>query len=201
MTKSSKKNSTSRHKQNEICGFPLPKESKLPKEIRMIFAKCLEKLGFVPNVFRAYTLRPKKFEYFRSYNSELMVGESGLSKLEREIIAVVVSSANRCHYCNIAHSAAVRQLSKNVELGDTVAVNYRLAKLNKRQKAMCNFAWKLTTEPHIVGEKDRNELKKNGFSMEEIFDIVEVIGFYNMSNRLASGLSIIPNNEYYSLGR
>tara|TARA_Y100001934_G_C12363707_1_gene782211 strand:+ start:2661 stop:3266 length:606 start_codon:yes stop_codon:yes gene_type:complete len=201
MTSNPRKSKSRGYKPNNICGLPLPKESKLPKEMKSIFVKCISKLGFVPNVFRAYALRPTKFEYFRSYNSELMAGDSGLSKLEREIIAVVVSSVNHCHYCIIAHGAAVRVLSKNPELGDTIAVNFRAANLNKRQKAMCHFAWKLTKEPHLVKEEDRKMLTKAGFSNEEIFDIVEVVGFYNMSNRLASGLSIKPNKEYYLLGR
>tara|TARA_Y100001970_G_C14259725_1_gene878966 strand:+ start:16779 stop:17384 length:606 start_codon:yes stop_codon:yes gene_type:complete len=201
MNKTKRNNESPKPKKNNVCAIRLPSEKSLPQSIKSIFKKCKEKIGFVPNVLRAYTLRQNKFEYFRSYNNELMLGESGLSKLDREIIAVVVSSANHCNYCLVAHGAAVRHLSGDAKLGDDLASNYREAKLNKRQKLMSDFAWKLTTRPHEVHDADRSSLRMAGFNDKDIFDIVEVTGFYNMSNRIASGLSIKPNDEYYDIGR
>lgn len=186
---------------NRVHGLRLPTKRSLSAEIKTILNRCQEKIGFVPNVLRSYTLRPKKFGFFRDYNNELMLGESGLTKLEREVIAVVVSSANHCHYCIIAHAAAVRHLSGDEEFGDTLAINYRSANMNSKLRKICDFSWKITTEPHKIGTADRLLLKRSGCSDEDIFDIVEVASFYNMSNRVASGLSIQPNKEYYSIGR
>ena len=186
---------------NEVFELKLPDQRKIKPNIKLVFDKCIEKLGFVPNVFRAYTLRPTKFEHFRQYNSELMLGESGLTKLEREMIAVVVSSVNHCHYCLIAHSAGVRVLSGDPQLADQLAANYRAAKLSKRQLAMLNFAWKLAETPALMTPEDRKKLKLSGFNDRDIFDIAEVTGFYSASNRLASAIGMRPNPEYYDLGR
>lgn len=188
-------------KANSVFALRLPDQRRLNPAIKAVFAKCMEKLGFVPNVFRTYTLRPAKFEHFRKYNAELMLGESGLSKLEREMIAVVVSSVNHCHYCLIAHGAAVRVLSGNAELGDRLAANYRTAELSPRQRAMLDFTWKLSETPAAMVEEDRAALRCAGFSDEDIFDIAEVAGFYAASNRLASAIGAEPNPEYYKMGR
>jgi len=192
---------TRRPRKNAVHALRLPAERSLPQDIRAIFAKCREKLGFVPNVLRAYSLRPEKFEYFRTYNNALMLGESGLSKLEREMIAVVVSAANHCHYCLIAHGAAVRHLSGDAALGDTLVTNYRAAKLSPRARAMLDFAWALTVDAEGTGEAGRAALRKAGFTDEDIFDIAEVAGFYNMTNRLASATDMRPNAEYFTAGR
>jgi uncharacterized peroxidase-related enzyme len=186
---------------NPVMSLRLPPESSLSAPIKAVFDKCIEKLGFVPNVLRAYTLRPKKFEPFRAYNNELMLGESRLSKLEREMIAVVVSCANHCHYCLIAHGAAVRVLSGDPPLGDQLVTNYRAAALDARTRAMLDFAWALTVSPSTIGEDDRADLRRAGFSDEDIFDIAEVAGFYNMTNRLAAAVEMRPNPEYFSAGR
>lgn len=186
---------------NPVMALHLPKQSSLPAPIRAIFEKCVEKLSFVPNVLRAYTLRPRKFELFRAYNNELMLGESGLSRLEREMIAVVVSCANHCHYCLIAHGAAVRQLSDKPELGDQLVTNYRAAKLDVRTRAMLDFAWKLTVSPEAIEEADRAGLRKAGLADEDIFDLAEVAGFYNMTNRVASAVEMRPNAEYFNAAR
>ncbi len=186
---------------NPVMALRLPPESSLPASIRAVFDKCVEKLGFVPNVLRAYTLRPKKFEPFRVYNNELMLGESGLSKLEREMIAVVVSCANHCHYCLVAHGAAVRVMAGDAVLGDQLVTNYRTAKLDARTRAMLDFAWALTVSPATIGEADRDALRGAGFTDDDIFDIAEVVGFYNMTNRLASAVEMRPNPEYFSAGR
>lgn len=187
--------------ENPVMALRLPPESSLPAPVKAVFDKCVEKLGFVPNVLRAYTLRPKKFEPFRAYNNELMLGESGISKLEREMIAVVVSCANHCHYCLIAHGAAVRVLSGKPELGDQLVTNYRAAALDARARAMLDFAWTLTVSPSTLGDDDRAALSRAGFSDEDIFDIAEVTGFYNMTNRLASAVEMRPNPEYFNAGR
>ena len=188
-------------KAERVHALSLPDQRKNPPEIRAVFARCMEKIGFVPNVLRSYTLRPRKFELFRRYNNELMLGESGLSALEREMIAVVVSCVNHCHYCLVAHGAQVRLLSGDPILGDQLVANYRAAKLSRRQRAMLNFTWKLSESPDSVGAADRAALRKAGFSDEDIFDIAEVAGFYNMTNRLAAAIDMRPNREYYAMGR
>ncbi len=186
---------------NAVHGLRLPDQRRLAPEIRAVFDKCMEKIGFVPNVLRSYTLRPAKFELFRRYNNELMLGDSGLSKLEREMIAVVVSCVNHCHYCLTAHGAAVRALSGDPLLGEQLATNYRAAPLDARRRAMLDFAWRLSERPDLIGEADRAALRKAGFSDEDIFDIAEVAGFYNMTNRLAAAVDMRPNAEYHVMAR
>ncbi len=184
-----------------VMALKLPDQRRLDADIKELFAKCEEKLGLVPNVLRAYTLRPEKLRRFGRYTNEVMLGESGLSKLEREMIAVVVSSANRCFYCLVAHGAAVRELSGNAELGEMLVMNYRVAKLPRRQRAMLDFAWKLTERSHEIEESDRARLRKAGFSDHDIWDIAEVAAFYNMSNRLAAAVDMRPNRAYHGRGR
>jgi len=186
---------------NKIHALKLPDQRRLDPAIKALFAKFVEKLGFVPNVFRSYTLRPGRLEHFRQYNNELMLGDSGLTKLEREMIAVVVSSVNLCHYCLVAHGAAVRVLSGDAHLGDQLAANYRAAELPGRQRAMLDFAWKLSESPALIEESDRTALRRAGFSDEDIFDIAEVAAFYAASNRLASAVDARPNAEYHDMGR
>lgn len=186
---------------NPVHGLRLPDQRKVAPEIRAVFAKCLDKIGFVPNVLRSYTLRPRKFELFRRYNNELMLGESGLSTLEREMIAVVVSCVNHCHYCLVTHGAAVRALSGDPVLGDQLVANYRAAPLNTRRRAMLDFAWKLSTRPDEVGVADRAALRAAGFADADIFDIAEVAGFYNMTNRLAAAIDMRPNADYHRMAR
>ena len=188
-------------KAERVYALSLPDQRRNPPEIRAVFARCMEKIGFVPNVLRSYTLRPRKFELFRRYNNELMLGESGLSALEREMIAVVVSCVNHCHYCLVAHGAQVRVLSGDPVLGDQLVANYRAAPLSRRQRAMLDFTWKLSESPESVAAVDRAALRKAGFSDEDIFDIAEVAGFYNMTNRLAAAIDMRPNREYYEMGR
>lgn len=186
---------------NPVHALRLPNQRRLDPAIKTLFAKFTEKLGFVPNVFRSYTLRPRRLELFRQYNNELMVGDSGLTKLEREMIAVVVSSVNHCHYCLVAHGAAVRVLSGNTHLSDQLAANYRSSEVTPRQRAMLDFVWKLSATPALIEESDRAALRHAGFSDEDIFDIAEVAAFYAASNRLASAVDARPNPEYYKMGR
>lgn len=186
---------------DHIMALPVPDPSTLDDDMRALFDKCTEKLGFVPNVLSAYSLRQKKLRTFSLLYNELMLGESGLSKLEREMIAVVVSSANHCYYCLVAHGQAVRKLSGDPELGEMLVANYRVAPLEPRQRAMLDFADKLTREPWTVGEADRQALRDVGFTAEEIFDIADTAGFYNMSNRVATAVDMLPNREYHKLDR
>jgi uncharacterized peroxidase-related enzyme len=165
------------------------------------FAKCEEKLGFVPNVLKAYAFDMPKLEAFAAMYNDLMLAPSGLSKLEREMIAVAVSSVNRCYYCLVAHGAAVRQLSGDAKLGEHMVMNYRAARLSKRQRAMLDFAVKLTAEPWTVEDEDRAHLRKAGFSERDIWDIGAVAGFFNMSNRIASATDMRPNVEYHAQAR
>jgi uncharacterized peroxidase-related enzyme len=186
-----------------IVKVPLPDPKTLDDDIKKYFAKCEEKLGLVPYVLRAYTANAEKFRNFtRFYNTLMLDTETcALSKLEREMIAVVVSSANRCYYCLVAHGQAVRQLSGDPELGEMMAMNYRVAELSRRQRAMLDFAWKLTETPRLIDEADRKGLRKVGFSNADIFDIADTVAFFNMSNRMAHGLDMMPNPEYHAKNR
>ena len=186
---------------DHISALPVPPVESLDEDIRAVFAKATEKLGFIPNVLRAYSFRPQKLRNFMAMYNELMLAPSGLSKLEREMVAVVVSSANRCYYCLVAHGQAVRKLSGDAELGEMMVMNYRVAKLDARQRAMLDFAWKLTTAPNDIGEPDRDALRRVGFSAEDIFDLAETVGFFNMSNRMAYAVDMMPNHEYHRLDR
>ncbi|HEY2758158.1 MAG TPA: peroxidase-related enzyme [Pseudolabrys sp.] len=175
--------------------------AKLSPAISAYFKKCQDKLGFVPNVLVAYAFDMVKLEAFVAMYNDLMLGESGLSKLEREMIAVAVSSQNRCYYCLTAHGAAVRQYSGNPLLGEQIVMNYRVARLNKRQRAMLDFAVKLTASPWSVEDGDRETLRRGGFSDRDIWDISAVVGFFNMSNRVASATDMRPNAEYHGQAR
>src|SRR6202140_5113072 len=160
---------------DQISALPVPEPARLDADIQAVYQKCLEKFGFVPNVLRAYSFHPQKLRNFMTMYNELMLGNSKLSKLEREMVAVVVSSANRCYYCLVAHGQAVRRLSGDPELGELMAFNYRVAKLSARQRAMLDFAWKLTVTPHQVEEPDRAALRAAGLDEQEIFDLADVV--------------------------
>lgn len=165
------------------------------------FQKCLDKIGFVPNVLTAYAFDLQKLKNFVAFHDELMLAPSGLSKLEREMIAVAVSSANHCYYCLVAHGAAVRRLSGDPVLGEQIVMNYRAADITPKQRAMLDFAWKLTKSPEAVVEEDREALRKAGFSDRDIFDISAVAAFFNMSNRIAAATEMRPNREYHGMSR
>ena len=184
-----------------ISKLGVPDPAALDADLQAIWRKCVDKLGFVPNVYGAYSLRPERLRNFMAMYNELMLAPSGLSKLEREMVAVVVSSANRCYYCLVAHGQAVRRLSGDAELGEMMVMNYRIAKLDRRQRTMLDFAWKLTVSPHDVGEEDRAVLAAVGLSTADIFDLAETIAFFNLSNRMAYGLDMMPNPEYHRLDR
>ncbi|TAM09022.1 MAG: alkylhydroperoxidase [Nevskiaceae bacterium] len=185
----------------QITVFSKSIPRQLDPEVQALFDKCLEKIGFVPNVFAAYAAKPKRLDNFRAMFNELMLAPSGLSKLEREMVAVVVSSANHCYYCLVAHGQAVRHLSGDPELGEMMAMNYKVAHLDARQRAMLDYAWKLTLTPSEITDADRQQLKAVGLSEDDIFDLSEVAAFFNFTNRVASGLEQIPNREYHGLDR
>jgi uncharacterized peroxidase-related enzyme len=188
---------------NHIVRIPLPDQDALEDDILKYFTKCEEKLGLVPNVLRAYTQNPAKFRNFVTFYNQLMLDEEtcGLTKLEREMIAVTVSAANRCYYCLVAHGQAIRQLSGDPQLGEMIVMNHRVAELEPRQRTMLDFAWKLTLTPHDIVEADREGLRETGFSDQDIFDICDVVAFFNYTNRMAHGLDMMPNPEYHAMDR
>ena len=177
------------------------KLEELTPEMAAYFAKCEEKLGFVPNVLKAYAFDMAKLSAFVAMYNDLMLAQSGLSKLEREMIAVAVSAHNRCYYCLVAHGAAVRQLSVDPPLGELIVMNYRAARLSERERAMLDFAVKLTAEPWLIEEQDRARLRRAGFSDRDIWDIAAVAGFFSMTNRVASATDMRPNSVYHGQAR
>ena len=181
--------------------LPIPEISNLPEDTRKYFEICQEKLGMVPNVLTAYSQNLKQLDGFTRLYNELMLGEGELSKLEREMVAVVVSSENKCFYCLVAHGAAVRVLSGDPVLGERMVMNYRTADLDRRQRAMLDYASLLTRSPATVSEDDVQALRDAGLSDRAIWDLGNLIGFYNMSNRVAITSDMRPNPEYHSQSR
>jgi len=183
-----------------ISALNLPPVDPLPEATQRYFDICQEKLGMVPNVLQAYAFDITKLNAFTAMYNDLMLGPSGLSKLEREMIAVVVSSINRCWYCQVAHGAAVRALG-SPELGEAMVMNWRYADLSARQTAMLTFAEKCTRASAEIVESDRQALRDAGFTDRDIFDIASTAAFYNMSNRVASAIGMQPNPEYHAQAR
>ena len=179
----------------------LPMVDPLPEATQKYFDVCQDKLGMIPNVLRAYAFDVEKLNAFTAMYNDLMLGDSALSKLEREMIAVAVSAVNKCYYCLVAHGAAVRQLSGDPQLGEALVMNYRVAKIDTRQRAMLDFAVKLTEASAKVEEQDREALRAVGFTDRDIFDIASVAGFFNMTNRVASGTDMRPNEDYHAQAR
>jgi uncharacterized peroxidase-related enzyme len=179
----------------------LPPVDPLPEHVAEYFAKCEDKLGIVPNVLRAYAFDTAKLDAFAAMYNDLMLAPSGLSKLEREMIAVVVSSVNRCFYCLTAHGQAVRALSGDPALGEHLVMNWRTAPLEPRQRAMLAFAEKVTVESAKVDEADREALRAQGLTERDIWDVAAVAAFFNMTNRLASATDMRPNPEYHARDR
>jgi uncharacterized peroxidase-related enzyme len=179
----------------------LPMVDPLPEATQRYFELCEEKLGMVPNVLRAYAFDIAKLDAFTALYNDLMLAPSGLTKLEREMIAVVVSAVNRCYYCLTAHGAAVRQLSGNPELGEMLVMNWRVAPLDDRTRAMLAFAEKVTTASATIGETDRAALRAFGFTDRDTWDIASVAAFFNMTNRVASATGMTPNPAYHAQAR
>lgn len=186
---------------DRVTALDLPMVDPLPDDTRKYFDLCDEKLGMVPNVLKAYAFSIEKLNAFTALYNELMLAESGLTKLEREMIAVVVSSVNHCWYCLVAHGAAVRELSGDPALGEAMAMNWRAAALSERHRAMLAFAEKLTETPNKMDEPDRGALRDAGFSDRDIWDIANVAGFFNMTNRVAVATDMQPNDAYHSQAR
>ncbi|WP_456389762.1 peroxidase-related enzyme [Profundibacter sp.] len=179
----------------------LPMVDPLPETTQKYFDICADKLGLIPNVLQAYAFDIDKLNAFAALYNDLMLGDSGITKLEREMIAVVVSSINKCFYCLVAHGAAVRELSGDPVLGEALVMNYRAADLDARQKSMLDFSAKLTQSSDKIEEADRQILRDAGFSDRDIWDIGAVVGFFNMTNRVASASDMRPNTEYHSTHR
>lgn len=178
-------------------GIKPPPRNALDPGIQKYFAKCDEKLGFVPNVLLAYSFDHAKLNGFITMYNELMLGESGVSKLEREMIAVAVSSINHCYYCIVAHGAAVRELSGDPALGEQIVANWRSAALTEKQRAMLEFVTVMTESPDTIEEVDRQALRDAGWSERDIWDIAATASFFNMSNRMAIAVDMRPNPEYH----
>jgi uncharacterized peroxidase-related enzyme len=185
-------------KQNIMdLNLELPDHGAMPDDLKKYFEVCKEKLGLVPNVLAAYSHEDEQLRAFSRFYNSIMFAETGLSPLEREMIAVAVSSRNHCFYCLTAHGAAVRELSQDPELGEAIAMNHRAADISQKQKSMLDFAVKLTDHPDEVEHSDRESLRKSGFSEKQIWDIANVASFYNMTNRVASAVDMKPNREYH----
>jgi uncharacterized peroxidase-related enzyme len=187
--------------QEAATALDLQQETPLSAEMTAYFAKCQDKLGMVPNVLKAYAFNNEKLEAFVAFYNDLMLAGSSLSKLERELIAVAVSSVNKCFYCLTAHGAAVRQLSGDPVLGEQMVMNYRVADLEPKQRAMLDFATLITEDPARIVEADRQKLRDAGFTDRDIWDISAVASFFNMTNRMASATDMRPNPEYHGLAR
>ena len=186
---------------DQPTALDLPMVDPLPEQTQKYFDICIDKLGMIPNVLQAYAFDIEKLNAFTALYNDLMLAGSGLSKLEREMIAVAVSSENKCYYCLTAHGATVRELSGDPTLGEMLVMNYRAAPLNERHRAMLDFAVKMTRASAEIEEVDRNTLRDAGFTERDIWDIAGVAGFFNMTNRIASATDMRPNDEYHAQHR
>jgi uncharacterized peroxidase-related enzyme len=184
-----------------ISRYPVPELQDLPQDIRERIQNVQEKAGFVPNVFLALAHRPEEFRAFFAYHDALMDKEGGLTRADREMIVVATSGINQCPYCVVAHGAILRVRAKNALIADQVAVNYRKADITPRQKAMLDFAVKVSRHAEEIGDADFGELRRQGFSDEDIWDIGAISAFFALSNRVANLIDLRPNEEFYLIGR
>jgi uncharacterized peroxidase-related enzyme len=184
-----------------ISRLGVPDDQTLPEDIQALFAEMRTKPGFVPNVYRAYSLRPQQLRGFIALYDSIMNDDSGLTKAEREMIAVAVSAQNHCFYCLISHGAVLRIRAKDEVLADAIAANYRTADLTPRQRAMLDLAIKITDASATLEDQDIAELRSHGFSDEDIMDIIQTAALFNYSNRVASALNLRPNREYHGMAR
>lgn len=184
-----------------VSRFPVPDLADMPDDIRSRILAVQEKSGFIPNVFLVLAHRPEEFRAFFAYHDALMDKPGNLTKAEREMIVVATSNLNQCQYCVVAHGAILRIRAKDPLIADQVAVNYRKADISDRQKAMLDFAVRVSTEAQKVSESDFATLKSHGFTEEDIWDIAAISAFFGLSNRLANVTSMRPNAEFYSMGR
>jgi uncharacterized peroxidase-related enzyme len=184
-----------------ISRYPTPRLADLPEDIRARIEKVQEKSGFVPNVFLMLAHRPDEFRAFLAYHDALMDKPGTLTKAEREMIVVATSAANECQYCVIAHGAILRVRAKNPLIADQVAANYRKADITPRQRAMLDFAMKVSRDAQRIEEADYAALAAHGLDAEDAWDIAAIAGFFGMSNRLANAFTLRPNDEFYAMGR
>ena len=184
-----------------ISRFPVPEIKDLPEDIRTRILAVQEKSGFVPNVFLVLAHRPDEFRAFFAYHDALMERKGNLTKAEREMIVVATSNANQCQYCVVAHGAILRIRAKNPLVADQVAINYRKADITPRQKAMLDFAMKVSTQAYAVGDDDIATLAQHGFDLDDVWDIAGIASFFGLSNRMANVTSMRPNDEFFSMGR
>jgi uncharacterized peroxidase-related enzyme len=187
--------------QAPISRYPVPALNAMPEDIRSRILKVQEKSGFIPNVFLMLAYRPDEFRAFMAYHDALMDKPGGLTQAEREMIVVATSATNQCQYCIVAHGAILRIRAKNPLIADQVAGNYRKADITPRQRAMLDFAMKVSHQAQAVDEADGVALRGHGFSDDDIWDIAAIAAFFGMSNRLANFTSLRPNDEFYALGR
>jgi uncharacterized peroxidase-related enzyme len=181
--------------------FPVPDEGELPENVQKLFAKARSALGFVPNVFRVYSFRPERLSAWFGHFRLLHIPTEHLSAADREMIAVVVSAANGCLYCLVAHGAALREELGDPVLGERISYDWRRAGLEERRSAICEYAEKLTRDPRSVDEQDLERLLASGLTREEAWDVIEIAAMYNFTNRLAMGTNMLPNEEYAALAR
>ena len=181
--------------------FPVPDEAELPADLRSLFAKARERLGFVPNVFRVYSYRPKRLSAWFSHYRQLHEPTANLSAADREMIAVVVSAANGCLYCLVAHGAALREELGDPVLGERISYDWRRAGLDARQTAICTYADKLTVRPREVTRADLQSLLDAGLTLQEAWDVAELAAMYNLTNRMAMATNMLPNEEYSGQAR
>lgn len=184
-----------------VSRFPVPDLAALPADMRELVEATAKKTGFVPNVFLAYAWKPDHFRAFFQFYDALMRGESGLSRAEREMIVVAVSAVNACTYCTVAHGAALRILSKKPHLADQITANYRHADITPRERAMLDFAIKVTSHSGAIEPADLEAMRGHGFTDSDIWDIGSVAAFFNLSNRMANLAGMRPNAEFYTMGR
>ena len=187
--------------QPAVSRFPVPTLADMPDDIRARLLAVQEKSGFIPNVFLVLAHRPAEFRAFFAYHDALMDKPGNLTKAEREMIVVATSSRNQCQYCVVAHGAILRIRAKNPLLADQVAINYRKADITARQKAMVDFAMKVSFEANVIADDDFDKLAEHGFDQEDVWDIAAIASFFGMSNRMANVTSMRPNDEFYTLGR
>ena len=184
-----------------INHYPIPEINDLPEDLRTFILNVNEKMGFVPNVFLVLAYRPDELRAFMAYHDAVMERNGGLSKKDREMIVVATSGDNNCQYCVVAHGAILRIRAKNPLIADQIAINHHKADITAREKAMLDFAIKVSQDSRSINDNDRENLKNHGFSDDDIWDIVAITAFFGMSNRLANSLSIRPNDEFYLMGR
>ncbi len=186
---------------HKISRYPVPDVNDLPEDIKQIILSVQEKSGFVPNVFLTLAHRPDEFRAFMAYHDALLERDSNLTKAEKEMIIVATSNDNNCQYCVVAHGAILRIRAKNPLIADQIAVNYRKADITAKQKAMIEFAMKVSNDSRAIGDDDFETLRGHGFTDEDIWDIAGITAFFGLSNRMANFTSMRPNDEFFAMAR